>query len=72
MINKLLSRKLWLTVLGAVCVILNKELGLDIPEAIQGTLLIALVLGYVIIEGIKDAIESLTDTKFLKELKKKK
>ena len=71
MINKLKSRKLWLTILGAIAVTLNKELGLNIPPEIQGKLLIALVLGYVIIEGLKDIVERFTDIKWIKELKKR-
>ena len=57
MINKLKSRKLWLTILGAVCIVLNKELGLNIPPEIQGNLFVIVVIVYIAVEGIRDMIK---------------
>ena len=57
LINKLKSRKLWLTILGAVCIILNKELGLNIPPEIQGNLFVIVVIVYIAVEGIRDTIK---------------
>jgi len=56
--RKLLSRKLWLTILVSLCVVLNEQLGLKIPSQIQGQLLVIVVIIYITVEGIKDMIDA--------------
>jgi len=42
---------------SAIAVILNKELGLNIPDNISGQLLIVVVIVYIAVEGIRDMIK---------------
>ena len=55
--RKLTSRKFLLTLASAIAVILNKELGLNIPDNISGQLLIVVVIVYIAVEGIRDMIK---------------
>jgi len=55
--RKLTSRKFLLTLASAIAVILNKELGLNIPDNISGQLLIVVVIIYIAVEGIRDMIK---------------
>ena len=58
-----------LTIAGAIAVILNEQLGLEIPKEIQGPLLVVLVVAYVVVEGIKDIISPIIEKKL--QIKKK-
>jgi uncharacterized membrane protein len=52
--SKLASRKFWMSAVSAVLLLLNDGLGLAIPEDTVRPF-VALILGYVLSEGIVDA-----------------
>jgi hypothetical protein len=51
--QKLLSRKFWMAVLGAIIPVLNGELGWNIPVP-EVLAVIGLVLGYILVEAKLD------------------
>jgi hypothetical protein len=51
--QKLLSRKFWMAVLGAVIPVLNGELGWNIPVP-EVLAVLGLILGYILVEAKLD------------------
>ncbi len=63
MADKLKSRKFWLAVAGALVVVLNDGLGLNIPkDAVIA--LATVILGYIFGESTVDAVRAYATAKF--------